>query len=99
MREAPAPLPQAAAPMPAPVVIVQAPPAPAPQPVVKKRVSFSAESLFGFDKDTVQPEGKAALDGFSQKMTGTQFDMVSVEGHTDRLGAAAYNAKLSTRRA
>jgi outer membrane protein OmpA-like peptidoglycan-associated protein len=72
---------------------------PALQPVVKQRVSFSAESLFGFDKDTVQPEGKAALDGFSQKMTGTQFDMVSVEGHTDRLGSAAYNDKLSLRRA
>jgi OOP family OmpA-OmpF porin len=99
MCEAPAPQPVAAAPMLAPVVTVQAPPAPAPQPVVKQRVSFSAESLFGFDKDTVQPEGKVALDGFSQKMTGTQFDMVSVEGHTDRLGSAAYNDKLSLRRA
>jgi OOP family OmpA-OmpF porin len=97
MREAPAPQPQAAAPMSAPVVVAQAPPAPVA--VAKQRVSFSAESLFGFDKDTVQPEGKAALDGFSQKMSGTQFEMVSVEGHTDRLGTTAYNDKLSLRRA
>jgi OmpA-OmpF porin, OOP family len=99
VREAPAPVAAAPTPTPAPVVVVQAPPPPMAQPVMKQRVSFSAESLFSFDKDAVQPEGRAALDSFSQKMSGTQFDRVSVEGHTDRLGSNDYNDKLSVRRA
>jgi len=41
-----------------------APPAPMPVPVIapeRRRVSFSAESLFGFDQSTIKPEGRAAL--------------------------------------
>jgi OOP family OmpA-OmpF porin len=86
-------------PPPAVVAVVQAPPTPVTPPVVTQRVSFAAESLFGFNQDKVQPEGRAALDSFSQKMIGTQFDVVSVEGHTDRLGSTAYNDALSMRRA
>jgi OOP family OmpA-OmpF porin len=66
---------------------------------VRRRVTFSAESLFGFDQSTVKPEGKAALDKFAADTRGTQFDVISVEGHTDRLGSTAYNQALSLRRA
>lgn len=93
----------APAPMPAPVIVAAAPaPAPMPVPVVvpeRRRVSFSAESLFGFDQSAVKPEGRAALDKFASDTRGTQFEVIVVEGHTDRLGTPAYNQKLSQRRA
>ena len=89
------------APMPAPVVVAPAP-EPMPVPVTapeRRRVSFSAESLFGFDRAEVKPEGRAALDKFASDTRGTQFEVIVVEGHTDRLGSPAYNQKLSQRRA
>ena len=95
----------APAPMPAPVVVAVAPapmPAPMPAPVIapeRRRVSFSAESLFGFDQSAIKPEGRAALDKFASDTRGTQFEVIVVEGHTDRLGTSAYNQKLSQRRA
>ncbi len=88
----------APAPMPAPVVVAAAP-AVAPMPAPRKRVSFSAESLFGFGKTTLRPEGSAALDTFAKDLSGTQFDTIVVEGHTDRLGSSAFNQKLSEQRA
>ena len=96
---APAPEP---APAPAPVVVAVAPVAPV-APVVlppeRKRVSFSADSLFSFDKSDIRTEGKAELDGFAKQLQGTRFDVVTVEGHTDRLGSSTYNQRLSEQRA
>ncbi len=94
----------AAAPEPVPVV---SPPPPPPAPVVPSaqvqpvpmRITFSADSLFDFDKSVIKPEGKQALDKFSADLKGTQYDTVRVTGHTDRIGSAAYNLKLSGRRA
>ena len=85
---------------PAPMVAV-VPPLPAPVPVrpMPMKVSFSADSLFDFDKSTVKAEGKQALDKFSADLKGTQYDAVQVTGHTDRIGSQAYNLKLSSRRA
>ena len=76
-------------------------PAPAPVPVPKPwvKVKLQADSLFGFDQDSLQSDGKQALDKLLQELKGVNVDAVQVTGHTDRLGAAAYNAKLSTRRA
>lgn len=62
-------------------------------------MSFSADSLFDFDKATIKPEGKQALDKFARDLQGTTYDSVAVTGHTDRIGARAYNLKLSSRRA
>jgi OmpA-OmpF porin, OOP family len=98
------PVAAAPAPAPAPIIVVQAapvPPAPAPVPmeVPRRRVTFSAESLFGFDRSEINAEGKAALDQFARELEGTRFDMVEVEGHTDRLGSNDYNQTLSRQRA
>jgi OOP family OmpA-OmpF porin len=68
-------------------------------PPVKHRVSFSAESLYGFDHSNLRPEGKAALDTFARDLQGTDYASVLVEGHTDRLGTTAYNQTLSEQRA
>lgn len=98
-----------AAPPPAPVIapapaVVPAPvviPAPAPVPVPKPwvKVTLQADSLFGFDQDSLQADGKQALDKLLQELKDVNVEAVQVTGHTDRLGSAAYNAKLSTRRA
>lgn len=103
MNVAAAPMPMAA-PMPAPLPpVVRAPPPPAPlvamAPPTRERMSFSAESLFGFDQSTLQPAGRDALDSFAKRSEGMRFDVVIVEGHTDRLGSAAYNQTLSLQRA
>jgi OOP family OmpA-OmpF porin len=92
---APAPMVEAA-PMAPVVAAAPASPLPAPAP---RRVSFTAESLFGFDKSTIRPEGKVALDTFARELAGTQFDVIVVEGHADRIGTEAYNQTLSLQRA
>ena len=87
---------------PPPVAVVAPPPPPAPVPVPApppRRVSFSADTLFSFDRSELGPQGKAALDEFAHELASMHFDAVTVEGHTDRLGSQAYNQKLSLRRA
>ena len=96
----------------APEPVAPAPPAAAPEPVPaaraaqlatlmppKKKVTFLADSLFDFDKATVRPAGKQTLDKFAADLRGTTFDVVTVTGHTDRIGSRAYNMSLSARRA
>lgn len=97
------------APPPAPVAVAREPvfvaPAPQPAPVappappMPRKVSFSADSLFDFDKATVRPAGRQDLDKFAADLRGTNFDVITVTGYTDRIGSHAYNMDLSTRRA
>lgn len=96
---APAPAPQPVVVQAPPPAVVAPPPTPALVVVPLRRVSFSAESLYGFDKSTLQADGRSALDIFARELDGTTFDMITVEGHTDRLGTPAYNQKLSQERA
>ncbi|OGT12269.1 MAG: flagellar motor protein MotB [Gallionellales bacterium RIFCSPHIGHO2_02_FULL_57_16] len=104
--EKPAPAPKAVesepvavAPAPAPKPVVVAPPPPAP----KRKVTFSADSstdaLFGFGKFDVKPSGKDALDKFAAELKGADYEVITVTGHTDRIGTHKYNMKLSTQRA
>jgi OOP family OmpA-OmpF porin len=103
----PAPERVAAAPAPRPVVVTPPPPPPQPaavtppppRPPAPAKVTFSADSLFDFDKATLKPAGKQALDKFAADLRGASFDVIAVTGHTDRIGSHAYNMKLSTRRA
>ncbi len=88
----------APAPEPAPMVVAAAPP-PAVVAPARRRVSFTAETLFTFDQSALRPEGKAALDTFSQELKGSQFEVITVTGHADRLGSTAYNQTLSAQRA
>lgn len=104
---APSQAPRAAAPQPvvmavapAPVIVAAAPPPPPPAaPPAPMRVSFSADSLFDFDKSTIKPSGRQSLDKFAGDLRGIRYDTIQVTGHTDRLGRHAYNLKLSARRA
>jgi OOP family OmpA-OmpF porin len=81
---------------PAEVVVRAAPPAPAPAPM---RITLSADSLFDFDRSTLKPEGRMALDKLVGELKGVRYETLSVTGHTDRFGSHDYNMKLSMRRA
>jgi OOP family OmpA-OmpF porin len=100
-KEAPPPIARAARdviiePEPAPA---RAPPPPPPPPPTRKKVSFSGDALFDFAKETLRPAGMLELDKFAAELRGTRFDVITVTGHTDRIGSAGYNLKLSQRRA
>ncbi len=91
-----------------PVAIVEPPPPPppvatpvppAPVPVQLKKVTFATDTFFDFDKAAMKPSAKAELDKLAEELRGANFDKVTVTGHTDRIGAHAYNVKLSTERA
>ena len=104
MSTAPAPAPMRAAEpasamlAPPPPVVAQAPMSPAPAPQTR-RVSYAAESFFGFDRSELRPEGKAALDSFALELGSTRYDNITVQGHADRIGTTAYNQTLSMERA
>ncbi|OGA33058.1 MAG: flagellar motor protein MotB [Betaproteobacteria bacterium RIFCSPLOWO2_12_61_14] len=97
--EKPAPAPRAAEPEPvaAPKPVVVAPPPP-PRKVVFSADS-SVDSLFDFGKAIVKPTGKQALDRFAADLKGADYEVITVTGHTDRIGSRKYNQKLSERRA
>ncbi|MDQ1815878.1 OmpA family protein [Massilia sp. CCM 9210] len=93
-------------PAPAPVVPVVAPAAAQPpaepaKPMnpVSEKSTFSAEAVFAFDSSVLRPEGKASLDELLSKLQGMDADVMITVGHTDSIGRAAYNEKLSLRRA
>lgn len=86
------PAPIIAAPVAQPAIV----PPPPPRPM---RMTLSADTLFDFDKAGIKPAGKQALDKFAADLRGTSFDIITVTGHTDRLGSDLYNMNLSTRRA
>ena len=72
--------------VPMPVAPVQAmvqppPPPPVPMPTPIRSVSYSAESLFGFDASKLRPEGMVALDQFARELEGSSYEEVSVQGH------------------
>jgi len=87
--EAPPPAP-AARPAPPP------PPAPAPAPVEERIVLRGVN--FDFDKAEIRPDAAVILDE-AASMLGSSSGTVRVEGHTDSVGAEAYNQSLSERRA
>lgn len=80
-------------------------PAPAPAavaPVTKqqtRRITFSSEELFDFDKSVIRPEGKEKLDTLAEELKTVDDETIVVTGHADRIGNPKYNQKLSERRA
>lgn len=95
----PAPVVTAQAPQPVFVAPPPPPPAPPPPPPVPQKVSFSADALFDFDNSAVKPAGRGELDKLAADLRGVDYDVITVTGHTDRIGRQAYNQKLSTQRA
>lgn len=54
---------------------------------------------FAFNKDTLTPEAKQKLDELVTDKAVLKHYFIAVEGFTDKIGAAEYNAALSRRRA
>ena len=86
-------------PAPAPVVIAAVPPPAVIAPPQRRKVSFSADSLFAFDRSALNPDGKETLGGFARDLNSMSYDQIIVSGHTDRLGSKAHNQRLSLARA
>jgi OOP family OmpA-OmpF porin len=86
------------APVPVPVVV-----AVVTTPPVHRKTVFAADSsvgsLFDFGKAEIKPSGKEAIDRFSTNLKGADYALITVVGHTDRIGLHAYNMKLSAQRA
>lgn len=96
----PEPVKKAVAPAPRRVAVTPPPRvAPPPAKMLLQKINFSADALFAFNKSDLKPEGRAMLDDLVRTLNGAQYDAVVVTGHTDRFGTAAYNRKLSERRA
>ncbi|RUS68090.1 Outer membrane protein A [Saezia sanguinis] len=73
---------------------------PQPQPgATSQRVSYSADTLFDFDKAVLKPAGKEVLDELVRRIGNVNLETVITVGHTDSTGPEAYNMKLSLRRA
>ena len=91
-----APVPRAAAPASVPVVV-----APAAPKTCNFVSEFASAELFAFDKAILTPGAKAKLDGevMSKLAACATVKLTLVTGHTDRLGSAGYNQKLSEKRA
>jgi OOP family OmpA-OmpF porin len=93
---APAPAPKAA---PAPTPVAKAPAPVAKAPAAATKVTYAADAFFDFDKSVLKAEGKAKLDDLSGKVKAINLEVIIAVGHTDSVGADAYNQKLSVKRA
>jgi len=70
-------------------------------PLSKKTMVFDAVALFDFDKADLKPEGKEQINKYREEAKAelSRADKITITGHTDNVGAADYNMKLSLRRA
>ena len=96
-----APAPRAAAPAAAPAAPAARPPAPAPAPApaAATKVTYAADTFFDFNKSALKADGKAKLDDLVGKVKAINLEVIIAVGHTDSVGADAYNQKLSVKRA
>ncbi len=69
-----------------------------PQPVV---MIFPEVALFDFDKADLKPSGKEQIKAYREdaKSGLSRADKIRITGHTDNIGKADYNMKLSQKRA
>lgn len=65
----------------------------------KYQMLKSESVLFGFNKDTLNDDGKAQLDDLAKQVNGMDRFVIEVQGFTDKSGSPNYNETLSERRA
>lgn len=101
---APAPKPAAAPAAPAPAPVPVKPAAPAKPAAAPRACDFvetlGADQTFEFNKSALRASAKSHLDAVVAKSKNcAQVKLLLVTGHTDRIGSADYNQKLSELRA
>ena len=64
-----------------------------------EKIILSTDALFDFDRAVLKPKGKQSLDNLITRLSKVKYDVIVAVGHTDRLGSADYNKKLSVKRA
>ena len=62
-------------------------------------IALASDVLFDFDKAVLRPEASPALEKVAVVIQSFEHPQVTVEGHSDNVGADDYNQKLSERRA
>ena len=67
--------------------------------VTAKEIKITQQIHFEFDKDKIRPESFPILDAVADVLKTNPNIKIDVQGHTDNKGGAAYNKKLSDRRA
>jgi OOP family OmpA-OmpF porin len=95
----PAPPPPAAAPPPPPPPVVK--PAPPPPKPIVRTFNISTDGMFEFDKSNLNAVGRNRIDNAISnfKAAGLVLTSMLITGHTDPLGSAEHNQKLSLERA
>jgi OmpA-OmpF porin, OOP family len=83
--------------------VAAAPVAPVIREVVVERLVLTTDALFEFDRASVgdiRAAGRTRLDALAERAKQLQgIERIVLVGHTDRLGSAAYNQRLSLQRA
>ncbi|MEO0073162.1 MAG: carboxypeptidase regulatory-like domain-containing protein [candidate division WOR-3 bacterium] len=67
--------------------------------LVKAGIKITLKVYFDFDKATLKPESHSALEAAAKIMKENPQIRVEIQGHTDNIGTAEYNDRLSLRRA
>jgi len=62
-------------------------------------LSLGVKLLFDSDVDSLSGEGRVAVADIARQLSALGIERIRVEGHTDNVGTAKYNAALSQRRA
>jgi len=82
---------------PAPAMVAE-PVKPVCKPIIET-ITIQAETLFDFDKASINGKNNQALDEVAAKIKEhNDIEFILVTGHTDKVGTDAYNQKLSERR-
>jgi outer membrane protein OmpA-like peptidoglycan-associated protein len=63
------------------------------------RLTLAADILFDFDRASIRPDAKVALDRVAEIIRTRSAGVVKIEGFTDAKGAPDYNLRLSNARA
>lgn len=80
-------------------MVAQAQPQPKPASDMCSGVLRLRGVNFDFDRAEIRPDARPILDQAAQRLRQCGAERLQVEGHTDSIGADAYNQDLSERRA
>ncbi|HLY54119.1 MAG TPA: TonB-dependent receptor, partial [Stellaceae bacterium] len=82
-----------------PAVAAPPPPTPAPPPAPAVEAKRSFQVFFDFDKSNITQAAASVIQAAADAVKAGHVVQITVTGHTDTVGTAAYNQGLSERRA